>query len=187
MTISNNQAQGAMTGYGWIALGSVDTVTDPTCASPAGAITSSASCLDTLWSSPTAYCFSGKIPAVINSVDYTTNWGIELGIDATPVSGGVLGQSFASLSVALTGSPLTGLRVIVHRKGDASGSDYCATMTSGASVLFTNFNTACWDGSGSRLAAADVANLDKIGIHIPSTSAAITIANLCLLGITFTK
>jgi hypothetical protein len=57
----------------------------------------------------------------------------------------------------------------------------------GLSVLFTNFNTACWDGSGTRLAAADVANLDKLGIQIPAATTAIAVANLCLLGITFTK
>jgi hypothetical protein len=49
------------------------------------------------------------------------------------------------------------------------------------------YYTACWDGSGTRLAAADVANLDMIGIQIPSSTAAITVANLCVLGITFTK
>jgi hypothetical protein len=188
MTVSNGQAQGAMTGYGWIALGSADTVTDPTCASPAGPITSTVSCLDTLWSSPTAYCFSGRLPAVTTSADYTTNWGIQLGIDATPVAGGVLGQSFTSLSLALTGSPQGGLRIIAHRKGDTSGQDYCATMAaSGSPVLFTNFNTACWDGSGTRLAATDVANLDKLGIQVPSSTSAITVSNLCLIGITFAK
>ena len=130
---------------------------------------------------------SGAIPAVTSSTDYTTHWGIELAIPPTPTTGGNLGQSFSSLTVSMTGSPQSGLRVVTHRKTDSGSTIYCATMVPGVSIPFTNFNTACWDGSGTRLAAADVANLDMLGIQIPSASSAITITNLCLLGITFAK
>ena len=88
----------------------------------------------------------------------------------------------------MTGSPPVGLRIVVHRKSDSSVVEYCATVVaSGSAIAFTTFNTACWDGSGTRLAATDVANLDKIGLLVPSASTAITVTNLCLLGITFTK
>jgi hypothetical protein len=187
VTFANYQAQGAMTGFGWIALGSADTVADPTCSSPAGLITAATPCDFTVWSSPTAYCMSGSIPAVVTSSDYTTNWGIELGVNATPVAGGVLGQSFSSVTLSLTGAPLTGLRTVVHRKGDASAVVYCAAMSPGVPVAFGSFNTACWDGSGTKLTAADVANLDQVDVQVPSGTTAITVTNLCLLGITFAR
>jgi len=190
VTFANYQAQGAMTGYGWVALGSLDTVTDPTCRSPAGAITSSVSCMDTAWSTTTAYCLSGYLPAVLSSTDYTNNWGIQVGVNSTPVTGGILGQSFTSVSVSLTGSPQTGLRIVVHRAGDSDSTTYCAAMSPGLLVASTSFNTACWDSTGAtgtKLTAADVPNLDHVGVQVSSGPSAVTISNLCLTGITFAK
>jgi hypothetical protein len=189
MTIANGQAQGAMTGFGWVALGSADTVTDPTCSSPPGPITGGSTCDFTLWSSPTAYCVTGYLPAVVSSADYSTNWGIQVGVDSTPAEGDrVLGQSFTSVSAQLTGVPLTGLRLIVHRKGDPVGTTYCANMTSGLLVAFTTFNTACWSPTtGTYLAATDVPILDQVSVQVPSGTSAVTISNLCLAGFTFAK
>jgi hypothetical protein len=187
VTIANGQAQGAMAGYGWIALGADDTVTDPTCAAPVGPISEAIGCEETVWSNPNAYCASGYLPAVTSSADYTTNWGIQIGVNCTPVKGGVLGQSFASVSVSVGGSPQTGLRIVAHRKGDTDATTYCAAMTPGTSVPFTSFDTACWDGTGTRLTATDVPNLDHIGVQVSSGPTAVTITNLCLQGITFAK
>lgn len=187
MTISNYQAHGAMTGFGWIALGELDTVSDPPCASPAGPIVAGLFCNHTSWSTPDAYCITGYIPAVLSDSDYAQNWGIQIGINASPIAGGTLGQAFSGIAVSVTGSPSTNLRAVVHRKGDPDGTTYCASFTSGVTVPFTAFNATCWNNNGKYLAASDVANLDQVGVQISSGSAAITIKNLCITGISFTK
>jgi hypothetical protein len=191
MTIANGQAQGAMTGFGWVAFGPLDSVTDPTCKSPAGQMVSGTPCDDTIWSTPSAYCVTGYIPAVPSApttTDWNNNWGIQIGIGATPVSGGVLGQTFSGMTVSMTGSPLAGLRAQVHRRGDPDTTSYCATFTSGTAVPFNRFSTVCYDTAnpGTVLAASDVPNVDKVSVQVPSTiGSAITVTKLCLVGITF--
>jgi hypothetical protein len=189
VSIANGQAQGAMTGYGWVALGSLDTVTEPTCSSPAGPIVNGVTCDTTQWSMPTAYCVSGTIPQVPapgSTADFDANWGILLAINATPVAGGVLGQSFSSLTVATSGSPSTGLRVQIHRRGDTDKTNYCANLTPGSPISFATFNSTCWDNKGAYLAASDVPNLDQIAVQVPSTtSTSIVVKGLCITGITF--
>ena len=188
VTIVDGQAQGAMTGYGWVALGTLDTIDEPICNSPAGPITADASCADTQWSVPNAYCVSGYIPQVASEPEFERNWGILIGIDATPDTGGVLGQTFSSLIVSTSGSPSSGLRVQVHRKDDPDTTNYCASMTPGVATSFSSFNTTCWNNEGSFLSAADVPNLDQIAMQVPSTmDASITVKGLCITGITFAK
>jgi hypothetical protein len=192
VTIANGQAQGAMTGFGWIALGSLDTVRDPTCASPAGPIVSGVPCDITQWSSTTAYCMSGNVPVVPpnpTKTDYDNNWGIEIGINATPDGTGALGQSFSSVAVTVSSaSDISGLRVSTHRLGDPDGTNYCTSLSSGVQTPFSRFNSACWDNSGTFLSAGDVAKLDKIMVSVPSTpTSAIAVDNLCITGITFAR
>jgi hypothetical protein len=79
---------------------------------------------------------------------------------------------------------------MVHRKGDTVGSGYCAAMTSGTAITFTSFNTKCYDtpADGTALTAADVANIDQIGVQVSSNAtAAITVTKFCITGIAFTK
>lgn len=186
VTIVNGQAQGAMTGWGWVDLGVDDTVTDPVCLDPDGPIEGGASCLNTYWSSTTAYCVSGYIPALDPDYpDYTYNWGIRINVGATPESTGTLGQTFSSVAVSLTGSPQSGLRLNVHRRGDPGSTVYCATLTPGTFIPMSQLNTACWDGSGTALAASDVAKIDRVSVHVPSGASSVTVSNLCLTGITF--
>jgi len=191
VTIANGQAQGAMTGYGWVAFGPLDVVTDPTCDSPAGQMVSGVSCDLPRWSTPTAYCMSGSIPAVPSAptaADWSNNWGIQIGLNSTLQPGEGLGQSFSSVATTLTGSPLTGLRMMVHRVGDVDTTSYCAVVSSGVSISFTRFSTTCWDTTspGTALTLADVPNIDKISIQVSSmVGTAITVTNLCLVGLTF--
>jgi hypothetical protein len=191
MTIANGQAQGAMTGYGWVAFGVADSVSDPTCSSPAGPLLADTPCKLTVWSSTSAYCVSGSLPALSASptpTEYDENWGIQVGINSTPDDGtGLLGQAFTGVAISVTGTPTSGLRAVVHRKGDPEKTNYCALLSSGATILFSSFNTACWNGSGTSLSAADVPVLDQIGVQVPSGKTAISVKNLCITGITFTK
>ncbi len=191
VTIANYQTQGAMTGFGWIGLGEVDSVSDPTCNSPAGPITSSVACDDTAWSSPTTYCMSGSLPALsigASKAEFDSNWGIQIGINATPTAGGTLGQSFTGVTISVTGTPQTGLRAIVHRSGDASNRTYCAVLSPGVPISFSSFHTECWGGTATvYLRAAEVPNLDLIGVQVVSDTVPVSAKNLCVTGITFSR
>jgi hypothetical protein len=89
------------------------------------------------------------------------------------------------VAVFLTGAPTTGVRLTIHRQGDTSGIVYCSPITSGSFVSFSSFNTACWDGSGTRFSASGVTKIDRIGVLVPPALTSITLSNFCLAGITF--
>jgi hypothetical protein len=187
VTFSAGSAQGAMTGPGWVALGPMDAVKSPTCGGLP--ITSSMPCMtSTTWNSPSALCVTGYIPALplyAVQADYDNNWGIDICANATQIQGGTLGTSYATIAVTVTGTPTTGLRLMVHRKGDPDATWYCAFFMSGAPVRFTSLNTACWDGTGVAFASTDVPNIDRAGVQVPSATTAITLNNLCMTKIVF--
>ncbi|MGO9666410.1 MAG: hypothetical protein ACLP66_24305 [Polyangia bacterium] len=189
VTFSNGQAQGQMNGLGWVGMGVPgDNVTDPTCGTtpPYQQITAAAPCTtQTHWNSPSALCITGAIPALGTPPDYTGNWGLELGVYANSDGVSAIGTAFASINVAVTG-PVPGLRVNIHRKGDPGTSSYlyCALYT-GSAIPLTNFNTACWDNSGTAFTAADAPKIDRVILLVPSSGTAITVTNLCMTGITF--
>jgi hypothetical protein len=187
------KGQGAMTGYGFVALGASDTLSSPTCGASKTPITKAAPCAaDPNWSSTSALCITGSIPALPaspTSADYTNNWGVSVGVNATDPEGGGLGQSFTSVTITVTGSPTTGLRALVHKKGEAVDTSYCAPLTSGTAIPFTSFVTDCYNTvpAGTKITATDVPNIDKITVQVSSGSAAITVTDLCITGITFAK
>jgi hypothetical protein len=186
-TFHLGRAEGAMTGYGWVALGSLDTLTAPTCGGKP--VLMSTPCT-TGYTWPTDYglCMSGSIPALPaapTASDYNANWGIILAAGTTAAQGGGLGAAYASMAINLSGSPQSGLRAMVHRKGDSDATSYCTAMVSGQRLAFASFNTACWDGSGMALTAADVPGIDWVGVQVYSTSRPIAVANLCLESIFF--
>ena len=186
VTFLNGKAVGAMTGYGWVALGSADSLSDPKCGT--SPFTSTTNCAATTWSTTTSLCMTGAIPALGPTPDYTGNWGVQVGVNSTDAAG-VLGQALTSVTITVTGAPTSGLRAMVHRKGDVVGAGYCSPMTSGTAIPFTSFNTKCYDTppDGTALTAADVANIDQIGVQVSSGTAAVTVTNLCITGITFVK
>ena len=187
-TLVAGRAQGAMSGYGWVAMGALDSVTSPTC--DGRPITSASQCTGAInWATGSNLCITGFVPALPtnpSAADYSDNWGILFAVETTEPPGGGLGVSYRTATFILAGSPSTGLRATVHRKGDPEGTNYCAFITAGISVPFTLFNTACWDGTGAWLSLSDVPNLDWIGIQVSSVVATpIKVANLCLNAIIF--
>jgi hypothetical protein len=181
------QAVGAMTGWGWVALGSADTLTDPTCDTAKAAITSAAPCTaNTNWNKTDALCMSGSIPALAGEEpDYAGNWGIQLGVNAKDPNEG-MGTSWKTVTLSVSGSPTTGLRAILHKSGDADDVGYCAGMKSGTALAITDFNSMCWDSSGDDLTEGDAGSIDKVGVQVtPSTEEDITVSDLCLTKVEF--
>jgi hypothetical protein len=194
VTFNSGKGVGAMTGYGWVALGSADYVSSPTCGAGAGAaITASAPCLaQTNWgtANPTALCVTGSIPSTTTSPNTSTNWGIQVGLNAKDPDSSGIGQTFKTVTVKASNVPTGTIRIEIHRRGDSDGSTYCATWTnSTTSVALTSFNTNCWDttgATGTKLTEADLPKIDKVGLQVsPSTADNITLTNLCLQSITF--
>lgn len=185
VTFNQGQAVGVMTGYGWPNWGLVgDAVTDPACL---GGVSSSSPCTITApWNSPNALCVSGTIAALATTPsqpDYSGNWGIEIGVYAS-ADNAAIGMPYTSIDVSLSGTPTNGLRIIAHRKGDPLATQYCAAYA-GSAIPFSSFNTACWNGGGVALLAADVPNINWVAVEIPSSTTAITVDDLCLKSITF--
>ncbi len=190
VTFATGKAQGAMTGYGWVALGSADTITDPTCGTSKAAITTAAPALpQPNWNSAQQrFALRDRFPLLAaTNPDYTGNWGVSVGVNADAATGG-LGQSFTSITIAVSGTPSSGLRAMLHKKGDPDATSYCFAMTSGTMTL-TSFNTKCYDtpADGVALTAADVPNIDKVSVQVSSGTAAIAVSSLCITGITFAK
>lgn len=189
VTIANGKGVGAMVGYGWVSLGSADTLTDPKCGT--AAITSAAACTTTTtWSTTNSLCISGSIPALPaspTSSDYSTNWGVSIGLNATDPAGGTLAQAFSSVAITVTGTPTSGLRAQVHVKGDPDGTSYCYNYASGAMPL-AKFAQDCYNTTPTLLIAASaIGNIDKVMIQVSSAATAITVTNLCITGITFSN
>ncbi|MGD0835219.1 MAG: hypothetical protein ABSB49_01075 [Polyangia bacterium] len=188
VTISTGKGVGAMVGYGWVSLGSEDTISSPECGT--AAITSATSCAATTWSTTSSLCVSGSIPALPATpaaTDYADNWGLEVGLNATsasPQTSG-LGQSFKTVTIAVTGTPTTGLRAQVHLNGDPAATTYCYTYSTGAMPL-ASFAQDCYNTTPTELiSASKLSTIDQVMVQVPSAAAAITVTNLCITGITF--
>jgi hypothetical protein len=188
VTFAKGKGVGAMVGYGFVAMGSADTVSSPTCGTTETEITAAAPCkTNTNWSAEDSLCITGEIPIVVDD-DYDSNWGMSVGLNATDPATAGLGQAFKSITISVTGTPLTGLRAKVHRLSDTDAVDYCATLKPGVAMPLTSFTRTCYDAAkpGTALTAADVLKIDKVQVQVPSSAtAAITVSELCITGITF--
>jgi hypothetical protein len=193
------RGQGALTGYGHVSLGVVDSVTSPTCngmqiggVSPTTPpLTFNSTCRPSAitWGSATGLCVSGAIPgwsSKQSNVDYMINWGIMVGV-ATREPVQAIGVSYESIALTVSGWDSDPLLAVVHLADDASNLTYCAWMTSGDAFKLSSFNTECFFGSGKRLADNDVDRIDKVGVQVPSARSAITLSDFCLTKIEFAK
>ncbi len=115
----DGKAQGAMTGYAFIALGLQDTATDPVCAEDPNDLTvtrlitapPTGECDAVGKTCPTtghtvwkpmddgSLCITGKIPAVQGS-DYTSDWGLQIGVNTSdpPADSSGNGQTLGQVS-----------------------------------------------------------------------------------------
>ena len=187
VTFNKGIAVGAMTGPGWVEMGSKgDAVTDPVCSTGVPP-TNAVACTSTTWNSDTALCTTGTInalPETPTEDDFNSNWGIRVGVSAQSDGRSPIGQSFSNIAVAVSGSPISGLRVYIATTTSDPNTPYCASWNQSA-ILLTSFNTSCWDNAGTFLTAADVPNITKVMIQAPSAKSAIPVNNLCMTGISF--
>jgi hypothetical protein len=190
VVFATGKGQGAMTGNGFVNLGSLDTITDPTCGQTKAAVTNASPCAAALNWSAGALCVSGSIPALPaspTSTDYSGNWGIQVGLNATDPAGSGLGQSFTSITIDAKVLPTWTVRAQVHRKGDPDRAFYCMPYSSSAMVL-AEFATDCYNTAPSGfLAAADIPNIDRVSLEVVSGSTAVTVRDMCITGITFAR
>jgi len=206
VTFANGQGVGVMTGYGWVNLGSADTVTTPVCSADpttpsitrpiTGGQTSPGLCPETdatVWSNPDrGLCLSGAIP-LANS-DWENDWGIRVSADVD-VAGGTLGKRYTTVAFSYNSSGVTpanpAIRGVIHVKDDPAGADtwYCAVIQPGEAVSLTAFNPDCWwPNFPGNLTEDQIPNIDEIGIQIPSdNSSGYTISDLCWTGITLSN
>jgi hypothetical protein len=191
VTFDKGKGAGAMTGYAWVALGSLDTITDPTCGASKTPITSAAPCAsDPNWSG-TGLCITGGCPALGATPDYTNNYGVVVGVNAGDAGGTgdaslVLGQTFTSITITATGVPTSEVRAQIHIKGDADSKSYCLKFTSGTAMDFAKFATDCYATAPTGLfPAASAPNIDKVSLEAVSATTAVSVTSMCMTGITF--
>lgn len=208
VTFKDGQAQGPMKGFAYVALGPLNTITDPVCnpTATAGAATQPISNAtpcpttgQTVWNAADALCITGGIPKVMPSAafpggDYTADWGLQIGVNTSNPPGTTLGTTYSTVALTITPAAVTptnsAIRAVIHLVSMAeTANPYCATITqSGAPITLTNFNTACWDNTGTALKATDVPNIDKVGVQISSDLTNVyAVSNFCLQSIAFGK
>ena len=198
-TFVSGRAQGALSGYGLVSLGVIDSVTSPTCngmqiggISPSmPPVTFNSTCRPSAitWGSATGLCVSGTIPGWSSNpsyVDYMIDWGVLVGV-ATREPVQELGIAYSSITLTVSGWNSDVLFAVLHLADDANNLTYCARMTSGNSVKLSSFNTECLFGNGNSLCDKDLERIDKIGVQVPSSQSPITLSDFCLTKIEFAK
>jgi hypothetical protein len=198
-----------MSGFGWVALGVDDSLTSPVCdstgATPPGTatdpITNAKPCPEVggkaVWNSDTALCISGSAPEVqtpagATAPDYTSYWGLQIGVNSTDPAGDVIATTYSTITFNFDGLPTPAgcvIRAEIHKKGDDPGTTYCATATSGTPIPLSTFSKTCWDGlAGSFITDGGPANIDKVGLQVSGDiSNTYTVTDLCLHSIAFGK
>jgi len=207
---SSGQASGLMTGYGWIAMGQYNSASQPVCDNTTNGGTASETISKdkpcpstggkTVWSTPdSGLCITGSVPKVgttagVSGLDYTGYWGLEVGANVDTSSGTIDISGYTSVAFSYNDSAITSpaglIRGEIHVKGHTPADEsYCAILSgSGKGTVLTTFNTQCWQGgAGVALTAADMKNIDQMGVQISSDSADHTVSGFCWSGITFTK
>jgi len=198
-TFVSGRAQGALSGYGYVSLGVVDSVTSPTCngmqiggISPSmPPVTFNSTCRPSAitWGSATGLCVSGAVAGWSSNpsyVDTMIDWGIMVGV-ATREPVQAIGIAYSSITLTVSGSNSDALFAVVHLADDANNLTYCARMTSGNAVKLSSFNTECLFGNGKSLCEKDLDRIDKIGVQVPSSQSPITLTDFCLTKIEFAK
>jgi hypothetical protein len=186
---ADGKAQGIMSGYGWVSMGQLDTLSQPTCGGLA--ITGPVSCPAYAWPSSSGLCISGgmpSLPASPTQTDYDANWGVMVSADVTDPPGGTLGtNTFQTITFVYSGASAgVTVRGLLHRLGDPSDVNYCANVQSNQAVTLTSFNTKCWgDASTVVFLSSDLAKVDWVGLQIPSSYSLTKLSNLCLNSVMF--
>jgi hypothetical protein len=109
-----------------------------------------------------------------------TIWGAGVGFNldksATPAA---VQLSGTGMTYALSAMPSQGMRAQVS----VAGTDYCVKLaTASGTVAWTDFNTACWDNSGTKLAGAPLT--PHVGFQVTAAATAGTF-DFCVTAVSF--
>ena len=149
-----------------------------------------------MWKNEGDLCISGSIPKVVGG-DYKSNWGLQIGVNtadppATAAGAGTLGKTYSTIALTYTGTVAPdnkAIRAVIHLVSQGCSDDpYCATICSRARRWTSPRSTPSAGASagGATLTAADIPNIDKIGIQISSdVTNDYTVNDFCLTGIQF--
>jgi len=90
--------------------------------------------------------------------------GFNLDKSATPAA---VQLSGTGMTYALSAMPAQGMRAQVS----VGGADYCVKLAAASgTVAWTDFNTACWDNSGTKLTGAP--NTPHVGFQVTAATTA---------------
>ena len=168
---------GTLKGYGFTAI--ADRSNSTTCVTPRCDTTG---CTPSFGS--TALCAAG-----VTTADTTYNSEALIGFNINqPSSGDTRGsvQAPSSVTITVTTGSGTGDAAARVELVDASNNVYCVEAgkwASGVAIPIADFNTKCWDYSGTPLGAGTP--LIEISLEVPSDSTADRSFALCLTGVTF--
>ena len=121
-------------------------------------------------------CASGSTGAAdTKGTIWGAGFGFNLDKSATPAAVQLAGTG---ITYALSAMPTQGMRVTVT----VGTTDYCAKLSAASgTVAWTDFNTACWDNSGTKLTAAP--STPHVGFQVTAGTAAGTF-DFCVKSVT---
>jgi hypothetical protein len=134
------------------------------------------------------------VPNPAAQSDWDNGWGVQIGVNATE-NKSEMGDKFAgykTMTFKLSGTPSSGLRAMVHLKGEPDATTYCLdSIKSGVAMKLANFSTKCWPGDETTTVKVDeskLSSIDKVGLQVSGVqSGDITVTDLCLEQIDFGK
>jgi hypothetical protein len=138
-----------------------------------------------------ALCLAGVTAPFTATTDPTTTWGagMSIALDQAVSSNGNAPpmETYAvpgnGVAYALTNVPTQGIRLVI----DDSGTQYCAQLRiPTGTALWSQFNTKCWDGTGTTLTHAP-ATASTLNVQVVAAGATSQSYNFCLTAIAFSE
>jgi hypothetical protein len=129
-------------------------------------------------------CIDGhlmQLPQAPTAADYQNDWGCGLGINLNQSMTGNSTGTFMLTGTGITVNttaipPCTSARVWLAASTVDPG--FCAPLTPGVEIPWSDFNTACWDGSGTTLSGPPT--IQGIRILFVTGFTACDFTNFCL-------
>jgi hypothetical protein len=134
---------------------------------------------------PGELCITGNVMALPPNptpTDYANDWGCGIGLNLDQAPGSMASNAYAlsgsGVLVETTGVPVcTTARVLLS----VGGVDYCAPLTDGALIPWSEFKTECWTNTGTPLSGAP--SVSQLKVELVTSATACSFSNFCLTNI----